>query len=191
MRLRSSRTIVLNSSSVSRRNDCRRFSSKFLASRLDVIELAQVEPLAGEVLDEGVCLRVREHALDLLIEHLRIAQPSFGRNVEQFIVGNAAPQEERQTRRKIDVADAIRLTGGDRRWFFLGAIDEAWRDQHARQLLPGHPTRSRRPPVPSGRTPSTYRSRWRSPVRDTHVVPSSSDSNARRSFHRRPTSDDT
>ena len=36
--------------------------------RLDQVEIAQVEPLAGEVLDEGIGLRVRQHSLDLLIE---------------------------------------------------------------------------------------------------------------------------
>ena len=50
----------------------------------------------------------REHAPHLLLEHGRIAQRSAHRRVQQLVVRNAAPQEERQPRREVEIAEAIR-----------------------------------------------------------------------------------
>ncbi len=41
-------------------------------------------------------------------EHSRILQPAPFRQVEQLVVGNAAPQEEREPRRELEIADADR-----------------------------------------------------------------------------------
>jgi hypothetical protein len=63
---------------------------------LHVLQLAEIEPLAGEVLDERVGALVSDHPLHLLRERLRIAQPALRRHLTQFLVRDAAPQEERQ-----------------------------------------------------------------------------------------------
>ena len=68
-----------------------------------VPQVAQVQPLAGEVLDERVRLRIGQHAPHLLLEHRRLLQLAPRRRVEQLVVRNAAPQEERQPRRQLEV----------------------------------------------------------------------------------------
>jgi hypothetical protein len=102
---------------------------------LHVIELAQIQPLTGEVLDDGVRFRVGEHARDLLLQYLRIAEAPLCSDVEQLIVWDAAPQEERQPRGEIGVADAIGLTDSQRGRFVFRAVHESWRDENARQCL--------------------------------------------------------
>src|SRR5436190_838212 len=57
--------------------------------------------------------RVGQHAPDLLFEHRRLAQLSTARRVQQFVVWNAAPEEERQPRRQLELADRIGGVGGD------------------------------------------------------------------------------
>jgi len=67
----------------------------------------------------------------LLLEHLRIFQPSRRRNVQQFLVRNAAPDEERQPRCELDVADAIRRAGSDARGITLDAEQELRADEQS------------------------------------------------------------
>ena len=52
-------------------------------------------------------LRVGQHAAHLRLEHRGLAQAPRRGQVEQRVVGHAAPEEERQARRQLDVADAI------------------------------------------------------------------------------------
>ena len=59
--------------------------------RLDV---AQVQPLPGEVGHEGVRTAILQHPANLSFEHHRVAQPAAGRKVQQLVVRNTAPQEE-------------------------------------------------------------------------------------------------
>ena len=113
MRLRSSRTIVSKSSSVSRRNDAAQVVVEVRRFGLNGRQLAKIEPLAGEILDERVGLAVGEHPLHLLLQRRRVAQPALGRQVEQLVVRNAAPQEEREARGELDVADAIDAPAGN------------------------------------------------------------------------------
>jgi hypothetical protein len=60
-------------------------------------DVAGLEPLREEVVDEGrACALVGEHPADLPLEHGRVLQlPLFGRR-QQLVVGNRAPEEERQ-----------------------------------------------------------------------------------------------
>ncbi len=70
-------------------------------------DVAQEQPLAGEVLHQRLRAWIGQHALDLRLQDGRVGQaPALG-NGEQLVVGNAAPQEERQARRQLDVADLI------------------------------------------------------------------------------------
>ena len=75
------------------------------------IDVAKEQPLLGEVVHEGGRPRIREHPAHLAVEHPGLAQPAPNRGVEQFFVGNAAPQEERQARRQLEIADRIHVAG--------------------------------------------------------------------------------
>ena len=70
---------------------------------------AKAEPLIGEVVDERARTRVGQHAPDLLVEHRGVAKLVLRGEVQQLIVRNAAPQEERQPRGQVEVADRGRL----------------------------------------------------------------------------------
>ena len=71
--------------------------------------VADVQPLPGEVVDQRLRLRIGEHALDLRLHDLGLLKCLLHRQVDELVIGNAAPQEERQPRRKIEVAHPVRL----------------------------------------------------------------------------------
>jgi hypothetical protein len=71
-----------------------------------VPQLAQEQPLPGEIADQRIGSRVGEQSPHLPFEHRRILQLSAHRRVAQFLVRNAAPDEERQPRRELEIADA-------------------------------------------------------------------------------------
>jgi len=60
------------------------------------VELPQPKPLRGEVRDERVGFRVREHAPHLPLEDRRLRELAGRRSREQRLVGDAAPEEERE-----------------------------------------------------------------------------------------------
>ena len=57
---------------------------------------------------QRVGARIRDHAPHLRLEHARRAQPAGDRQVQQLVVRNAAPQEERQPARQLEIADPMR-----------------------------------------------------------------------------------
>ena len=63
----------------------------------------------AKLVGERLRARIGQHPPRLALQHGRIAQLALRRQVEQLVVGDAAPEEERQTRRQLDVADAIAL----------------------------------------------------------------------------------
>ena len=78
------------------------------AIRRDGVEIAQVEPLLGEVRDERLRARICEHATDFAVQKFRLPEIPARCGIEQRVIRDAAPEEERQTRGKLEVADAIR-----------------------------------------------------------------------------------
>ena len=74
-------------------------------------DIAQEQPLAGEVLHQRLRARIGQHAPDLALQNGRVAELAALGNGEQLVVGNAAPQEERQARRQLDVADPANAPG--------------------------------------------------------------------------------
>ena len=74
----------------------------------DRIQVAQVEPLLGEVGNQVPRPRVGQHAPHLALEHRRFAEIAPRGGIQQLLVGNAAPEEEGETRRQFEIADAIR-----------------------------------------------------------------------------------
>ena len=76
-------------------------------------DISCLQPFLEEVLHQrGACMLVTQHAPDLSIEHSRLVQRSADRRVEQFVVGDAAPQEKRQARRQLDIRQGVRGAGG-------------------------------------------------------------------------------
>ena len=66
-----------------------------MSGRIDV-EVAQVQPLRGEVADHRARPGIGQHPPDLPFEHRRLVELPGRGDLEQFIVRDAAPQEERQ-----------------------------------------------------------------------------------------------
>src|SRR5262249_5659740 len=80
--------------------------------RLDV---AQLQPLTGEVAHESVRTPVRDHALYLRPDNAGLTELTRRSEVEQALVRDAAPKEERQAGREIHIAHPMRgarLTAG-------------------------------------------------------------------------------
>src|SRR5262249_13584330 len=71
----------------------------------------QIQPLRCEIAHQRNRARIPEHPPHLLIQDLRIAQLSLFRKRQQWLIGNAAPQKERQPRREFDIGEGVRLSG--------------------------------------------------------------------------------
>ena len=65
------------------------------------------QPLAAEILRQRRRTRVAQHPPDLPLQDARVPERAARRDIEQFIVRDAAPQEERQAGRQLQVADRI------------------------------------------------------------------------------------
>ena len=97
--LRSSRTMLPKNSSISRWNALRKLSSKS-GNRLTTGSLACSERTLNhcplKLLISAFGLRILQHSLHLLLEYRRILEFPLCSDVEQLVIGNAAPQEKRQ-----------------------------------------------------------------------------------------------
>ena len=59
-----------------------------------VIEVAKIEPLCGEIVDERVSPRVGQHAANLLFEHRRVLQAALHGRLEELVVGKRAQEND-------------------------------------------------------------------------------------------------
>ena len=90
-----------------------------------------IQPLAGEVADQRLGARIGQHPPHLLLQHRRVVQLALrSARSQQLVVGNAAPQEERQPRRQLQVADAMNRSRRRARRIVFSAEDE-FRDRPA------------------------------------------------------------
>src|SRR5207249_11817514 len=78
-------------------------------------EISDEQPLSAEIVCQALRSGVGEHASDLLLEDRGVLERASRRRVEQLVVGNAAPEEERQARRQFEVRDPIDACRGTRR----------------------------------------------------------------------------
>ena len=81
-----------------------------IAVRIDhhFLDAPQIQPLGGEIVDQRVGgARVGQHAPHFLFEGRRIRELSALGQRQQAIVGDAAPQEERQARGQFQIAQPI------------------------------------------------------------------------------------
>ena len=91
----------------------------------DRVDIAQPQPLSGEIRREVERAAIGEHPARLLLELSGLTQLAPNGGVEQLIVRDAAPQEERQSRRQFEIADSVDTA---RRYFLRVAF-------HAEQEL--------------------------------------------------------
>ena len=89
------------------------------------------QPLLGELGREPAALGVLHHAADLFAQHFRLVEVSGRRQVHQFRVGDARPEERRQPAGQLVVIDRGRLVVGGKG---LGAVEEL---RHHQQCLDG------------------------------------------------------
>ena len=92
-----------------------------------------MQPLPGEILDQRVRLRVGQHPPGLLREHGRRLQRALRRHPQELVVGNAAPEEERQARRQFEVAEPVDAAHRDVRGIAFHPEDEFRTGQNAAQ----------------------------------------------------------
>ena len=71
------------------------------------LERAELQPLSAEVLRQGADLGVAQHPPYLRREDLRVAQRAGVRRAPQLGVGHTGPQEVRQPRRELVLADRV------------------------------------------------------------------------------------
>ncbi len=102
------------SSSVSCCRPCRRLSSKsgnsFLSGS-NPRRLRRYSHWPAKLLTSASRPVVRQHPAHLLFEDGRLLQPALRRKRDELVVGNAAPEKERQPRRQLEVADAVCRAG--------------------------------------------------------------------------------
>ena len=99
-------------------------------------EVAEIEPLPSEVVDECSRARVPQHPPHLRVEHARVGKAPLRRLIEQLVVGNAAPQEERKARRQLQVAEGPHLAGHVSRGVALDAEQELGTHENPLQRPP-------------------------------------------------------
>src|SRR5439155_5996425 len=87
-------------------------------------------PLAGEVADQRGRPRIAEHPDHLPLLNTRLAQLSPSGQVDQFIVGHAAPEKEGEARGELDVADGMGWPSRTLHRIALDTEEEVRIDQH-------------------------------------------------------------
>ena len=74
-------------------------------------QVAQVQPLGREARHQRRRALVSEHAPHLRLDHRGVAQLAARRRPDKLVVGQAAPEEERQPRRQLKAAHPVRPVG--------------------------------------------------------------------------------
>ena len=98
------------------------------------LQVAQHQPLAGEVVDQRPRLRIGEHPPHLPLEHRRLVEQAPSRRERRAARRrDRAPQEERQTRGQLEVAD--RPTPRGRRRPFRAEQELRAREDQPQALL--------------------------------------------------------
>ena len=103
--------------------------------RLFVLGILEPEPLRREACSERLGAGILQHSFDLLREDLRVGEAAVRGQLQELVVRAHGPQEEREARRQIDVAQPITVARPDVVRFLL----EAKYERRTRQdrLQPG------------------------------------------------------
>ena len=134
--------------------------------RLDGIEVARLEPLAGEVRGKGGRARVGEHPVDLRFEHRRFGELARLGQRQQRVVRHRAPEEIADARCELERRHLVHERRIARVGIALDAEEEIGRHEQRldgelyallRRLTAGHraidETRQRIDLTPRGRPP--------------------------------------
>src|SRR5262245_6556252 len=70
-----------------------------------VRQITKIQPLSREVCRQRLRARIGQHAADLSIKDGSVPQSSADSEIEEFIIGNAAPQKERQSGSQFEIRD--------------------------------------------------------------------------------------
>ena len=98
----------------------------------DFLDAAQIQPLRGEVVDERIGgARVRQHSPHFSNKDRRVRQLTALGQREQAIVGDAAPEKERQARGEFDAVEPIRRLRRLKGRLPVDAQQEVRVDEHA------------------------------------------------------------
>ena len=79
--------------------------------RGDLVQLGEVEPLEREIVAQRLGPRVGKHPAHLSGQHVGIAEARFGGELQELLIRQAAPQEEGQTRRQLQIAQRASPAG--------------------------------------------------------------------------------
>src|SRR5262249_61594846 len=101
------------------------------------LEVAKLEPLAGEVIDESIRALIRDHPLHLRCKYAGPSELTRRGQIEQALVGDATPQEEGQARREIYVANRVRGARPDTGGVAFPAVKELRARKHTSQAAQG------------------------------------------------------
>ena len=103
---------------------------ELLGIGFDHVEVAQFQPLAGEVIGERGGARVGEQALHLGIERGGGVELAALGEREQFVVRHPTPQEVAEARGQLDIGDRVGPGGVERVRVMLDAEEEVGGDKH-------------------------------------------------------------
>src|SRR4030095_8518658 len=81
--------------------------AKQIGARNDRVDISQPQPLSGKIRREIERAAIGEHPARLLLDLSGLTQLASNGCVEQLIVRDAAPQEKRQSRRQLEIADSV------------------------------------------------------------------------------------
>ena len=73
----------------------------------DLNQVAQVQPLAGEIIDQGIGLGILQHPSNLLIKHIGLVKFAICRELEQFIIRHSAPKKIGKARGKFEIRKLV------------------------------------------------------------------------------------
>ena len=79
---------------------------KLVGVGMDAVQVPQMQPLAREILRHRVRARVGQHPTSLFFKDCGFVEAVAGRQIDQRVVRNAAPEEKRQPRGEFDIADS-------------------------------------------------------------------------------------
>src|SRR5262249_42329335 len=88
------------------------------------LEVAELEPLAGEVIDESIRALIRDHPLHLRCEHAGLSEVTRRGQMDGALAGAAPPQAEGKARREISVAYRVRGACPDAGGIAFHAVQE-------------------------------------------------------------------
>src|SRR5262245_37834904 len=98
---------------------------KQIRIRSNVPYRAQLQPLAEEIVHQRCGARVGQQAPHLLRQNDRIMKRPSDGYVEEFIIGNAAPEKERQPGGQFEAAQGIGASGGNTLWIAFNTKQES------------------------------------------------------------------